>query len=356
MRPFLPDTRHLPVLLAAALLSLVVLRCAAEHKAPQTGGAVAPPVATEKTTAPPAAPPATATAGAAAEPPKPAAPVAPPPGSEPGPVTVTWLGTAGLYVTDGRTAFLIDPFVSRYGIARVLSGLALEPKLTLIDDWIKRLGVPRGTPVLVTHSHYDHALDAPYFAQALGGKLYGSGSTVYVGIGAGLKPDAMHQVAAGETLTLGDFRIRFMASCHGPQFAGLELWTGTIDEPLEQPANARSYKVGDHFSLAIEHPRATFYHQSSACLLPGMYDGVHADTIFLGISARSDTMALVTPALLGTGARRIVPIHWDDFFEPLSDGPSPVTGVDLPEFRETVRVERPDVELKELGFGEALAL
>lgn len=329
--------------------------CQAKHggsKAPQDALSEPPPPSPAG--AQPATPPPTGTA-------TPAAVAATLPPGEPAataanPVQVAWLGTAGLFVTDGKTSFLIDPFVSRYGLARVLTRLALTPQTDLVKEWIKKLGVPPGTPVIVTHSHYDHVLDAPSFAQELGGKLIGSSSTLNVGLGAGMKSDMLATVRAGEVVTLGDFKIRFMKSCHGPQFAGLELWTGDITAPLAQPTGAAHYKVGDHVSLAVEHPKGTFYHQSSACLEPGMYEGVHASTLFLGISARSSTQELVDPALQGTGARRLVPIHWDDFFEPLSEGPEPVTGVDMDEFYETMRLKHPETQVKTLGYAESITL
>jgi L-ascorbate metabolism protein UlaG (beta-lactamase superfamily) len=278
------------------------------------------------------------------------------PPTVPATVKVTWLGTAGLYVSDGKSSFLVDPFVSRYGLARVLTRMALEPKMELIEGLIKKLAVPQGTPVLVSHSHYDHALDAPYFADKLHGKLIGSGSTVFVGLGAGLKQSQMQLVAAGETLRIGDFQIKFVASCHGPQFAGLELWTGAIEAPFRQPAGAFNYKVGDHFSLAVTHPGGSFFHQASACIKPGMYDGVHADTLFLGIAARDSTLGLVDPALRALGARQLVPIHWDDFFSPLSEGAKPGTGSRMDEFRQTMKAERPLIRVTELGYGDSLSL
>ena len=46
----------------------------------------------------------------------------------PGAIRVTWLGTAGLMVADGDTSLLIDPFVSRYGLATVGLGRPLRPR------------------------------------------------------------------------------------------------------------------------------------------------------------------------------------------------------------------------------------
>ncbi len=300
----------------------------------------------------------TATTGAAppgigSELASPPPPPPPPPGAGAGAVKITWLGTAGLYVTDGATSFFVDPFVSRYGLPRVLARLPLESNPELVQEWAAKTGAPRGTSVIVTHSHFDHALDAPAFAAQLGGKLIGSGSTVFVGLGAGLKADQMQQVKAGEKLVLGAFSLRWIGSCHGPQFAGIELWSGNIEAPLEQPTAAHKYKGGDHFTLVVEHPSARFMHQSSACALPNMYAGTAVDTVFLGIAARVSTLELVDPILKEAGAKRLVPFHHDDFFQPLSEPMAYGTGTDVEEFFDTLKTQRPEVVVTNLTIGSS---
>lgn len=274
----------------------------------------------------------------------------------PGRVTVIWLGTAGLYVTDGESAFLIDPFVSRPGLLRVALGLDVSSNSNEINSWLRRLKVPRGAPVLITHTHYDHALDASSFAAAVGGKLYGSTSLLQIARGADVPATQVEAVTAGATIPIGRFRVRFVAACHGPQLGRLEIWSGDIEAPLSQPSAASAYRTGEHFALAVEHPDGSFYHQASPCIRPGMYDGVRAGTIFLGIAARSDTRALVAAALAGTHARQVVPIHWDNFFRSLGESITPLPGVGLNEFVATVRASAPGVDVKVLWPGEATSL
>ena len=98
-------------------------------------------------------------------------------------VDVTWLGTAGVLVSDGRTGILIDPYVSRSGMLKVLLGSALSPDRELVRQWVGRLGAGSIQAVVVSHSHFDHALDAPFFALETGALLMGSESTLNVGRG-----------------------------------------------------------------------------------------------------------------------------------------------------------------------------
>ncbi|MGZ9014741.1 MAG: MBL fold metallo-hydrolase, partial [Burkholderiales bacterium] len=103
-----------------------------------------------------------------------------------GGIQAVWMGTAGFYVSDGTTAVLIDPFVSRYGLVHVGLGRDIQPDAEAIREWMKTLNPVNVSLVIVSHSHFDHALDAPIFAALTGGVLVGSASTLNVGKGVGL--------------------------------------------------------------------------------------------------------------------------------------------------------------------------
>ncbi|MCD6584494.1 MAG: MBL fold metallo-hydrolase [Desulfobacteraceae bacterium] len=88
-------------------------------------------------------------------------------------VRATWMGTAGLYLSDGETGIYIDPFVSRYGLFKVGVGFSLKPQHELINKWIAITGGEKAAAVLVSHSHYDHVMDVPWFAKASGALIVG---------------------------------------------------------------------------------------------------------------------------------------------------------------------------------------
>jgi hypothetical protein len=82
-----------------------------------------------------------------------------------------WLGTAGFEVSDDETTILIDPFVTRPTFedsinpfkplnidTRAVEKYVLKP----IRDEKKPLGLKKIKAILISHSHDDHVLDAPY--------------------------------------------------------------------------------------------------------------------------------------------------------------------------------------------------
>jgi glyoxylase-like metal-dependent hydrolase (beta-lactamase superfamily II) len=79
---------------------------------------------------------------------------------------VAWLGVSGYRMThEGRTLF-VDPYVSRVPLSALIRGRPALPDPAMIDRFI-------GTPsqvegVLVGHTHFDHAVDAPAICERFG--------------------------------------------------------------------------------------------------------------------------------------------------------------------------------------------
>lgn len=271
-------------------------------------------------------------------------------------VYVTWLGTAGVLVSDGRTDILIDPFVSRYGLLRVALGFPLKPGQDLIRRCLERLDCHNVQAVLVSHSHFDHALDAPYFARLTGAMLVGSESTLNIGRGAGLPETQLVPVQTGPPLSFGEFTLRFIESRHGPALFGRIPYPGTVDQPLVPPKKASAYKLGGVYAILIEHPWGTLLHHGSAGFRPGMYDGVRADVILLGITGREDTATYLAEVPGMVRPRRVFPIHFDDFFSPLDDDIDFLYSAHFKEFCAVADRHSDSYRVETLPLGKAVRL
>jgi L-ascorbate metabolism protein UlaG (beta-lactamase superfamily) len=267
-------------------------------------------------------------------------------------VQVTWLGTAGVRIDDGRTALLIDPFVTRVGVGAVIFGRPLDTDI----DAAHRVDLGGVAAVLVSHSHYDHLVDAPWFAAATGAELCGSASTVAVGRAAALPPAQLHEVVVGQPRRYGDFVVTFLDSRHGPALAGRVPFPGHIDEDIELPAAPSEYRMGGAFGIVVEHPAGTLVHHASASWVDGMYDGISADVVLLGLAGRKDTLAYLEAVVDPTGARVVVPIHWDDFFRDFDRPLKTISAAHVREFFDTVQAARPDLAIRALPLLEPRGL
>lgn len=266
-----------------------------------------------------------------------------------GEVTVTWMGVAGVLVSDGKTGILIDPYVSRFDAKTVTSGTPLTPDRERIRQWVGRLGCAGIRAVIVSHAHFDHALDAPGFAYETGAPLMGSQSTRNIGLGAGLPETQLVVVQPGKDIRVGDFTLRFIESRHVPDLSGKVPYSGNIDRPLVPPRPVWDYKLGTPYAILITHPSGTVLHHGSAGYKPGMYGGVTADVVLMAISGRKDTAAYLGEVPLAVKARLVIPIHYDDFYKPLEEGITYKSNARFPEFCDAARGASLEVETLPVG-------
>ncbi len=157
-----------------------------------------------------------------------------------------------------------------------------------------------------------------------GADLVGSESTANVGRGAGMAESGIRVVVPGEPIRYGEFEVIFLLSDHVPQAAWLDRLTGmneSISAPLSPPAPVSAWKEGESYAVVIRHPRANILIQGSAGFVNGQLDGYQADLAFVssvGLSRQRDGYVAdyVRNTVIASGATKVVPIHWDDFFLP----------------------------------------
>lgn len=247
---------------------------------------------------------------------------------QPGNVRATFFGTSTLLFDDGETQLLIDGFFSRPPLGKVAFG-KVKSDIPVIQSVIAQHGINRLKGIFVCHSHYDHAMDAPAISKLTGAKVFGSSSTLNICKGENLTDGSMQLFEPGKEMAIGRFSITVINSKHTPPFKLLGKTNATdpehpdITAPLKQPAKVDHYIEGGTYDFYIKHGSHAVLVKASTNYIEGALDKYPADVFFLGtamLGVQADTFQnnYYKNTVQATGAKTIVPIHWDNFMKPLS--------------------------------------
>lgn len=233
-------------------------------------------------------------------------------------LTVTWYGVATTLFDDGETQFLIDGFFSRPSLTDIL----IAPEIEQIQRQIERIGLHELAALTPVHSHFDHAMDIGAIAKLTGATVLGSASTANIARGAGV-PESQIKTLEGDTgrYGFGAFEVQLIRSEHAPLVDGGPPIPGAIDSPLVPPATLTDWKEGGSYTVVVRHPAGTALVQGSAGYLAGALDGIEADVVLLGIGGldrlgEAHAAGYWAEIVDAVAARCVLPIHWDDFWQP----------------------------------------
>ena len=231
--------------------------------------------------------------------------------------TVTWAGVTTLLISDGTSAVLTDGFFSRPSLLQVGLG-RIAPSEPRIDGCLGRLGVRTLDAVLPVHTHFDHAMDSAVVAQRTGATLVGGASAAHVG--HRLPADRVVVATPGEPMRLGAFDVTLIVGDHCPP----DRFPGVIDAPVDPPVRASVYRCGEAWSTMVAHRPSgrRMLVVGSAGFVAGALVGQRAEVVYLGIGQlglqpERYLLDYWAETVRTVGARRVMLIHWDDFFRPL---------------------------------------
>ncbi len=253
-----------------------------------------------------------------------------------GEVRLSYLGTAGWEITNGKTVILVDPYLSRLkmeipgappdpGDHRPTFSLndIAESDKSVIDAHIKRADF-----ILITHTHIDHVLDTPYIARKTGATVIGTESTTNFERDSGVPDAQLLTVLGGDDLQLPGFSVRVIPSLHGILRHASNISHFPMPPPSTIfPANARApFRVRD---LLIEGGTLAYLIRLSGVkvlvfgsmnYIEREVDGLRPDVAIVGASAERREIYRYTPRLMRAlgDPPLVLPTHWDQFNVPYS--------------------------------------
>jgi len=228
---------------------------------------------------------------------------------------ISWLGVSGYRLTYEGVSIFIDPYVSRAPLRSLLLRRAAMPDESMIDRYANAPGTVAG--VLVGHTHFDHAVDAPAIARRHGAKAYGSLSLTHLMRLHGLG-DLAVEVVPHQPYQLGPFIVRFVPSRHSKLLLGRKVpMDGELTCDHLDGLAPGAYKCGAVWGIRIEVAGVSLYHQGSANLDDAQLAREPVDVFLAGIAGRSVTPHYWARILPRLDPRIVIPTHYDNFFSPL---------------------------------------
>lgn len=243
-------------------------------------------------------------------------------------LTIEWLGVSGYRMSYEDHDLYIDPYLSRAPLSAVIARRPALPDGALLARYID--GRPgRAVGVLIGHTHFDHAVDAPAIARRLNCPAYGSRSLAALMRlhGAG---ELAVQVEPYRRYELGPYVVSFTPSLHSKLVLGLAVpFAGELTCDHLDALSPGAYKCGDVYGIRIEVAGISFYHQGSSNLLDEAIRDRGVDVFLAGVAGRGFTRDYWRRVIGRLEPRTIVPTHYDDFFRPLDAELGLTTNVNL---------------------------
>jgi L-ascorbate metabolism protein UlaG (beta-lactamase superfamily) len=256
---------------------------------------------------------------------------------------VEWLGVSGYRISaEGKTLF-VDPYLSRVPFADLLRRRSALPDAAALDRFVHAPGEVVG--VLVGHTHFDHAVDAPAIARRFGCKAYGSDSLVTLMGLHGLGGQTV-EVEPYRTYELGPFEVSFTPSVHSKLLLGLAVpYDGDLTCEHLDSLTPGAYRCGRVWGISIKVAGVSFYHQGSANLIDEAVRERGVDVFLAGVAGRSFTEDYWRRIIPRLDPKVVVPTHYDNFFRPLGQRLEFVSDVRLAALPEEIGAVSGDLEI-----------
>jgi L-ascorbate metabolism protein UlaG (beta-lactamase superfamily) len=270
-------------------------------------------------------------------------------------VHVTWLGTAGFAIEHGGHVVLIDPYLTRASLARcVFAPLRSEAELA------RRL-VPRADAIVLSHTHFDHALDTPLIARETGARVFGSRSAVHLCRSHGL-PKAQLECVEPDSGTapceaeVGPFRLRFWPGAHSALLFKRVPFPGEIADCTDVPMRTEAYRCGAVFSTEIEIGGRRLFHVGSAELVERGWRVGPVDLALACVAGWTSTERYPERLVAALSPGAVLLHHWDNFFRGLDGRARALPGMRFAPLLDRLHAAAPRLSVGTLPLLGSLAL
>jgi L-ascorbate metabolism protein UlaG (beta-lactamase superfamily) len=288
------------------------------------------------------------------------------------PVQLTYLGTAGWQISDGKVVILVDPYLTRAKVKSPNDDVSPDDSRPLVtgnsvvesDKPVIDAHISRANYIFLTHTHPDHSLDMPYIARKTGAVVVGTQSTANLARVSGVPPSQIKVVKGADDLKFDGFSVLVIASVHGifspPDPSAPVRPIPLIPDDVKAPIRYGQHAEGGTLAYLIRIGGHQIILFGSMNFTESAISGLRPDVAILGAMPERHFIEAYTPRLMRAlgNPPLVLPTHWDRFNVPYSvsqqpaadrlqsfiaevKAVSPETRVIVPEYFKPITLEAP---------------
>lgn len=222
---------------------------------------------------------------------------------------IKWYGATGLTFEDEKTRLIVDPFVTRVPLHKVLFNVAVKSN----TERVKKYFGPseKETLIIISHTHYDHILDLPEVMKLNPkAKVYGTEDVRPILLANDIDPKRLVLSKEGSKIKNKSFEIDFFEVEHSKLPMDISFARGV--SKLNKNSGARDYKMLKNLSFFLKHKeKKILFHPTAE---PRSYpDFGKIDLLIVGLTNK-DIDRLKKEVIGKIKAKRVYPVHHDNFF------------------------------------------
>lgn len=271
-------------------------------------------------------------------------------------IKIRWLSVASVIIEDGESSVLVDPDWTRPNLWQILGMSKLTSNEELVKSELEKLGIKKVDGIFTSHSHFDHAIDAPIVARLTNAVNYVDESSLRISNAYKDPRIKTITIKSGEAIQLGKFKLTPMKREHAKiGVIGMHFLPGPV--PTDFDFNFWDYHTGDTWFYLIEHPEKTILlDQGSISHLDLMTTKPEkVDVLIQGIANREDDAGFAAGYIKTFRPSVFIPLHFDNFFKDFdAQNPGELFGVEVDRLLTLLKKEYPQTRVIKPVYGEVI--